>query len=77
MVKNQNYQFTELQKGIGVLQSRVTVVEKTCAEVPGLLEYCEVTDTYLQNYMPVEIYGEIHRALSAALESAPTKQRLD
>ena len=60
-----------------MLQSRVNVVEKTCSEVPGLLEYCDVTDTYLQNYLPVEMYGEIHRALSASLESAPTKQRLD
>ena len=47
MVKNQNYQFTELQKAIGVIQSRVTATEKTCAEVPGLLEYAESTDTYL------------------------------
>ena len=77
MVKNQNYQFTELQKGIGVLKSRVLATEKTCAEVPGLLEYTEVTDTYLQNYFPIEMYGEIHRALSAMLESAPTKMRLD
>ena len=73
MVKNQNYQFTELQKGLGVLKSRMNTVEKTCAEVPGLLEYCEQTDSYLQNYMPVEMYGEIHRAMSAAMESAPTK----
>ena len=77
MVKNQNYQFTELQKAIGVIKTRVTAVEKTCAEVPGLLDYCEMTDTYLQNFMPVEIYGEIHRAMAAAMESAPTKQRLD
>ena len=77
MVKNQNHQFTELQKAIGVLKTRVNATEKTCAEVPGLLEYCEATDTYLQNYMPVEIYGEIHRAMAAAMEAAPTKQRLD
>lgn len=55
----------------------MTAVEKTCSEVPGLLEYAETTDCYLQNYLPVEMYGEIHRAMQAALESAPTKQRLD
>ena len=77
MVKNQNFHFTELQKEIGVLKNRATAVEKTASEVPGLLEYTEVTDNYLQNYLPTEIYAEVHRALSATLESAPTKMRLD
>ena len=47
MVKNQNYHFTELQKEIGVLKSRMTQAEKICDEVPGLITYSEVTDTYL------------------------------
>ena len=47
MVKNQNYHFTELQKEIGVLKSRVTATEKTCDEVPGLIKYTEDTDCYL------------------------------
>lgn len=47
MVKNQNFQFTELQKGIGFLQSRVKATELICSEVPGLIEYSEQTDTYL------------------------------
>ena len=47
MVKNQNYHFTELQKEIGVLKSRMNGVEKTCEEVPGLITYTEVTDNYL------------------------------
>lgn len=47
MVKNQNYHFTELQKEIGVLKSRVTATEKTCDEVPGLIKYTEETDCYL------------------------------
>ena len=63
MVKNQNFHFTELQKEIGVLKNRATAVEKTASEVPGLLEYTEVTDNYLQNYLPTEIYAEVHRAL--------------
>ena len=77
MVKNQNYHFAELQKDIGVTKSRVAVVEKTAAEVPQLIEYTQVTDTYLQNYLPTEVYAEIHRALAAAFENAPTKMRLD
>ena len=60
-----------------MLKNRATAVEKTASEVPGLLEYTEVTDNYLQNYLPTEIYAEVHRALSATLESAPTKMRLD
>ena len=55
----------------------MNAAEKTCAEVPGLLEYTEVTDTYLQNYVPTEVYAEVHRALFAAFENAPTKMRLD
>ena len=47
MVKNQNYHFTELHKELGILRSRVTAVEKVAAEVPGLLEYTELTDNYL------------------------------
>ena len=77
MVKNQNYHFTELQKEIGMLKNRMKNAEKTCDEVPGLIEWTEVTDNYLQNYLPTETYAEIHRAISAALESAPTKMRLD
>ena len=38
-------------------------VEKTCEEVPGLIKYTEETDTYLQNYLPNEVYAEIHRCL--------------
>ena len=52
-------------------------MEKTCAEVPGLIEYTEVTDTYLQNYLPTEIYAEVHDALYASFLTAPTKMRLD
>ena len=63
MVKNQNFHYTELQKEIGVLKSRVSATEKTCDEVPGLIEYTEVTDTYLQNYLPMEILRETHFAL--------------
>ena len=77
MVKNQNYHFTELQKEIGVLKNRLNVVEKTCEEVPNLIKYTEETDSYLQNYLPNEVYGEIHRCMQATLESAPTKMRLD
>jgi hypothetical protein len=77
MVKNQNFHFTELQKEIGVLKSRMTVAEKTCDEVPGLITYTLDTDTYLQNYLPNEIYSEIHKCLQATLETAPTKMRLD
>ena len=40
----------------------MTSVENTASEVPGLLEYTEVTDNYLQNYLPFEIYAEVHRA---------------
>ena len=77
MVKNQNFHFSELQKQIGVIQARVTATEKTCAEVPGLIEYTENTDNYLQNYMPTEVYAEVHKAMQIALGSAPTKMRLD
>jgi len=77
MVKNQNFHFTELQKDIGVLKSRVTATEKTCAEVPGLIKYTKVTDDYLQNYLPTEFYAEIHRAMQTAFQTAPTKMRLD
>ena len=52
------------------------IVEKTCDEVPALLEYTEKTDNYLQNYLPTEVYSEIHRALFAAFETAPTHMRL-
>ena len=77
MLKNQNFHFTGLQTEIGLLKTRMNAAEKTCAEVPGLLEYTEVTDTYLQNYVPTEVYAEVHRALFAAFENAPTKMRLD
>ena len=77
MIKNQNYHFTELQKALGVLKSRTTAVEKTCAEVPGLLQYTEATDCYLQNYLPTEMYAEIHTAMYQTLLTAPTKMRLD
>ena len=77
MVKNQNFHFTDLQKEIGVLKSRMNVAEKTCDEVPGLIAYTQDTDIYLQNYLPNEIYSEIHRCLQTTLETAPTKMRLD
>ena len=47
MIKNQNFHYTELQKEIGLLKSRMSSAEKTCAEVPGLIEYTEVTDNYM------------------------------
>ena len=77
MVRNQNFHYTEMQKEIGVIKSRITACEKTCDEVPGLLEYTEVTDTYLQNYLPTDIYAEVHKALQVTLTTAPTKMRLD
>ena len=54
----------------------MSIVEKTCEEVPGLIEYTEKTDNYLQNYLPTEVYSEIHRAMFAGFEVAPTKMRL-
>ena len=77
MVRNQNHQFTEMQKEIGVCKARLTAVEKTASEVPGLLQYNEINDNYLQNFLPTEVYAEIHRCMQATLESAPTKMRLD
>ena len=77
MIKNQNYHFTELQKELGVTRSRVKVLENTAAEIPGILKYIDETDTFLQNYFPMEILREIHYAIQAALASAPTKMRLD
>ena len=77
MVKNQNFHYTQLQQEIGVIKNRITNTEKTCEEVPGLIEYTEVTDTYLQNYLPTEIYAEVHKAMQITLASAPTKMRLD
>ena len=77
MVRNQNHQFTEMQKEIGVCKARLTAVEKTASEVPGLLQYTEINDNYLQNFLPTEVYAEIHRCMQATLESAPTKMRLD
>ena len=76
MVKNQNSYFAQQQQEIGMLKSRMNLVEKTCEEVPGLIEYTEKTDTYLQNYLPTEVYAEIHRAMFAAFEVAPTLMRL-
>ena len=55
----------------------MNVVEKTCSEVPSLIEYTEKTDIYLQNYLPTEVYSEIHRAMYAAFEKAPTLMRLN
>ena len=60
-----------------MLKQRMNVVEKTCSEVPGLIEYTEKTDIYLQNYLPTEVYSEIHRAMYAAFEKAPTLMRLN
>ena len=77
MIKNQNFHFTELNTEIGLIRTRMNAVEKTCTEVPGLIEYTEITDTYLQNYLPTEIYAEIHRALFVSFENAPTKMRMD
>lgn len=61
-----------MQKNIGLLQNRVSATEKTCSEVPGLIEYTEVTDSYLQNYLPSEMYGEIHRAVFESFKNAPS-----
>ena len=77
MVRNQNYHFTELQKEMGILRNRLQLVEKTTAEVPRILDFMTETDTYLQNYLPNEIFSEIHNALKESLASAPTKTRLD
>ena len=77
MIKNQNYHFTEMQKEIGVTKSRVKQLENTASEIPGILSWIEETDTYLQNYLPMEQLREIHFALQASLTTAPTKQRLD
>ena len=77
MIKNQNFHFTEQQTEIGLLKTRMNAVERTCTEVPGLIEYTETTDIYLQNYLPTELYAEIHRALFVSFENAPTKMRLD
>lgn len=52
-------------------------MEKTTAEVPRILDFMTETDTYLQNYLPNEIFSEIHNALKESLASAPTKTRLD
>ena len=76
MIKNQNFHFTEIQTEIGLLRTRMNAVERTCSEVPGLIEYTETTDIYLQNYLPTEVYAEIHRALFLSFENAPTKMRL-
>ena len=76
-VQNQKYHFTELKKEIGLLYSRVNIVEKTCEEVPGLIEYTEITDCYLQNYLPTEVFTEIHKALHASFQNAPTKMRMN
>ena len=77
MVKNYNYHFTQLQTEIGLLKSRMNAAERTCSEVPKLIEYTETTDIYLQNYLPTDICAEIHRALYAAFENSPTRMRLD
>ena len=77
MVKNQNYHYAELQKDMGKQMNRLNQVEKICADVPDLIEYTKQTDNYLQNYLPTEVYTEIHRALYCSFESAPTKMRLD
>ena len=76
-VQNQKYHFTELKKEIGLLYSRVNIVEKTCEEVPGLVEFNEITDCYLQNYLPTEVFTEIHKALYASFENAPTLMRMN
>ena len=63
MIKNQNYHFTEMQKELGVTKSRVKQLENTASEIPGILSWIEETDTYLQNYLPMEQLREIHFAL--------------
>ena len=68
MVKNQNYHYTELQKDMGKQMNRLNQVEKICADVPDLIEYTKQTDNYLQNYLPTEVYTEIHRALYSSFE---------
>ena len=77
MIKNQNYHFTEMQKELGVTRSRVKLLENAASEIPGILKWIEETDTYLQNYLPMEQLREIHFALQASLTSASTKVRLD
>lgn len=47
MVRNQNYHFTELQKESGILKNRLHLVEKTCGDVPRILDFMSETDTYL------------------------------
>ena len=63
MIKNQNYHFTEMQKELGVTKSRVKQLENTASEIPGILSWIDETDTYLQNYLPMEQLREIHFAL--------------
>ena len=48
-----------------------------CAKTPGILKWIEDTDTYLQNYLPMETLREIHFGLQASVASAPTKMKLD
>ena len=77
MVKNQNFQFTELQKEIVMAKQRLNQVEKVCAETPGILAWMDKTDNYMQNYLPTEYFAETHYLLSAALKNAPNRIRLD
>lgn len=53
------------------------MLEITASEIPRILKYMDETDTYLQNYLPMETLREIHYAVQAALATAPTKMRLD
>ena len=66
-----------MQKEIVMCKQRLTQTEKVCSETPGILQWMEKTDTYLQNYLPTEYYAEIHYALAAAFKDGPTKCRLD
>jgi hypothetical protein len=77
MVKNQNFHFTEIQKQLGVNIHRTEKLERAVAVIPGIQEQISKTDTYLNFYQPMEICTQIHNALKASLETAPTKMRLD
>ena len=77
MVKNQNFHFTEIQKTLGVTVHRTDKLERFVSVIPSIQEQIDNTDKFLNFYQPMEIATHIHNALKNALESAPTKIRLD
>ena len=77
MVKNQNFHFTELQKQIGVLNYKYDQLSMVAQKVPEIQEQINKTDDYLNYYQPMEICTQIHSALKASFEHAPTRQKLD